>query len=269
MGSSSRKGSRESVQPRAEPGAVPPGPPAALAGFPAARLLRPAGVSKWQITGPHPSRSRRRTAGRCCPTGAPRASSPCSTAMSAATGVLLGRGRRLRPLRQGTGAAPFRFAPGQPRRAAVQRQARNAARPPQTVHQASHLAPVTTEDSAPPTGGSLPTVRSAELGELGQQGQCHFTRSNAGTERSSCSLARQIGLSRTALSRSRSISARARPPAEVGIDPLVQGWIGGLTPVALGRRHLERLPPACHQTPKWRVASSGKGRAGGRTASAK
>ena len=37
-------------------------------------------------------------------------------------------------------------------------------------------------------------------------------------------------------------------PAEVGVDPLVQGSIGGLAAVALGHQHLEQLPPARHQS---------------------
>jgi len=41
-----------------------------------------------------------------------------------------------------------------------------------------------------------------------------------------------------------------RQPAEVGVDPGVQGGIGGLAPVALGGEHLERLPPARHQRPQ-------------------
>src|SRR3954447_8353518 len=39
-------------------------------------------------------------------------------------------------------------------------------------------------------------------------------------------------------------------PAEVGVDPLVQGGFGGLTPVALGHQHLEQLPTASYKSPQ-------------------
>jgi hypothetical protein len=58
-------------------------------------------------------------------------------------------------------------------------------------------------------------------------------------------------------------------PAQVGVDPPVQGRLGGVPPVALGDQHLEQLAPARHQAPEVPGGLVGQGRTGGRTASAK
>jgi hypothetical protein len=75
-----------------------------------------------------------------------------------------------------------------------------------------------------------------------------LTSPTPGTERNSASLARQTALSRiTPLELVLDLGQGLLEPAEVGVDPLAQGGVGGLAPVPLRHEHLEQLPPACHQ----------------------
>src|SRR3954451_15221940 len=127
------------------------------------------------------------------------------------------------------------------------RHARNAAPPPQ-IARLPRILPLSRLNGATPTrAAAWRRVREPSSGSSASSVRA-LTGPTPGVERSSSSLARQSGLSRTARSRSRSIPVRALPePAQVGVEPLVQGGIGGMAPVALGDEHLEQLPTPRHQ----------------------
>src|SRR3954452_17106997 len=127
------------------------------------------------------------------------------------------------------------------------RQARRVALPPPTVR-LPRILPLSRLNGATPTrAAAWRRVSEPSSGSSASRVRA-LTGPTPGTERSSSSLARQTALSRTAVPRSRSIPASASSePAQVGVDPLVQGGIGRVAPVALGDQHLEQLTAARHQ----------------------
>src|SRR3954454_19228672 len=149
------------------------------------------------------------------------------------------------------------------------RQARNAARPAQMVR-LPRILPLSRLNGATPTrAATCRRVSEPSSGSCASNVRA-LTGPTPGTERSSSSLARQTGLSRTAPSRSRSISARAfssqRRWASIrSCRAGLAAWRRLRSATSISSSWRRRATRACRR----RVASSGKGRTSGRPASAK
>src|SRR4051794_5000966 len=153
--------------------------------------------------------------------------------------------------------------------AAMYRQARRVALPPPTVR-LPRILPLSRLNGATPTrAAAWRRVSEPSSGSSASRVRA-LTGPTPGTERSSSSLARQAALSRTAAPRSRSI------PASASSSQRRWASIPSRRAGSAARRRLRSatsIPSSWRRratrAPRRRVASSGKGRAGGRTASAK
>src|SRR4051794_38108264 len=127
------------------------------------------------------------------------------------------------------------------------RQARRAALPPQ-IARLPRILPLSRLNGATPTrAAAWRRVSEPSKGLLGQQG----ARAHRPDARHR---ARQLLLGppgRALPDRPVEVALdpgqRLLEPAQVGVDPLVQGGIGRVAPVALGDQHLEQLTAARHQ----------------------
>src|SRR5689334_9980105 len=149
------------------------------------------------------------------------------------------------------------------------RQARRAARPP-PIARLPRILPLSWLKGATPTRAAAWRRLSEPSSGSSASSVRALTGPTPGTERSSPSLARQAALSRTAASRSRPIPSSASssqrrwasiPSRRAGSAAWRRLRSATSIPSSWRRR--------ATRAPSWRVASSGSGRAGGRTASAK
>src|SRR4051794_27818933 len=149
------------------------------------------------------------------------------------------------------------------------RQARRVALPPPTVR-LPRILPLSRLNGATPTRAAAWRRVSEPSSGSSASSVRALTGPTPGTERGSSSLARQAALSRTAVPRSRSIPASASssqrrwasiPSRRAGSAAWRRLRSATSIPSSWRRR--------ATRAPRWRVASSGRGRTGGRTASAK
>src|SRR3954452_5185718 len=149
------------------------------------------------------------------------------------------------------------------------RQERRVALPPPTVRLPRILPPSRLNGATPARAAACRRVSEPSSGSSASSVRA-LTGPAPGTERGSSSLARQAALSRTAVPRSRSIPASASSSQ--------RRW-ASIPSRRAGSAAWRRLRSATSISSSWRrratraprrrVASSGRGRAGGRTASAK
>src|SRR4051794_8390026 len=149
------------------------------------------------------------------------------------------------------------------------RQARRVALPPPTVR-LPRILPLSRLNGATPTRAAAWRRVSEPSSGSSASSVRALTGPTPGTERSSSSLARQTALSRTAPSRSRPIPASASSSQRgwASIPSRRAGsaaWRRSRSATSISSSWRRRAARA----PRWRVASSGRGRTGGRTASAK
>src|SRR3954447_16423539 len=157
------------------------------------------------------------------------------------------------------------LAPRAAATAAMYRHARNAALPPQ-IARLPRILPLSRLNGATPTRAAACRRVSEPSSGSSARSVRALTGPTPGTERSSSSLARQSGLSRTAPSRSRSIASSASSSQRrwASIPSCRAGsaaWRRSRSATSISSSCRRRATRA----PRWRVALSGKGRTGGST----